>query len=178
MMRIRLWATAVALAVLAGCASKPTPPPEPELQPVLPVAPPAPPPPPAPPVQDWHDLALTPGEWLYREEGSGSLARFGAPQSEGRFIVRCDRGARQVTLRVEGVTTQMVIRASSAARTLPASARPEPLPYSTASLAASDELLDAMVFSRGRFTVEAPGLERLVVPVWPEPARVIEDCRG
>lgn len=178
MMRTRLLATAVTLALLAGCASKPTPPPEPEPRPVLPVAPPAPPPPPPPPVQDWHDLALTPGEWVYREEGSGSLARFGAPQGEGRFIVRCDRGARRVALSLEGVATQMVIRTSSASRTLPGSARPEPLPYSTASLAASDELLDAMVFSRGRFTVEAAGLERLVVPAWPEPARVIEDCRG
>jgi hypothetical protein len=35
-----------------------------------------------------------------------------------------------------------------------------------------------MVFSRGRFTVEVPGAPMLVIPAWPEPARVIEDCRG
>ena len=54
----------------------------------------------------------------------------------------------------------------------------EPLAYATATLSAGDPILDAMVFSRGRFTVEAPGLPMLVLPTWPAPARVIEDCRG
>ena len=48
----------------------------------------------------------------------------------------------------------------------------------TARLNPGDPVLDAMVFSRGRFAVEAPGTPLLVVPAWPEPARVIEDCRA
>ena len=177
MTRAKLLAAAAGLAMLAGCASKRVPPPEPEPQPV-PVAPrPTPPPPPPPVSTDWPDLPLTAGEWFYRSDASGSRALFGAPQSEGRFIVQCEPATRRVSLILEGVTSQMVIRTTSAARTLPASPRREPLAYSTATLAASDGLLDAMVFSRGRFAVEAPGLERLILPAWPEPARVIEDCR-
>jgi hypothetical protein len=48
----------------------------------------------------------------------------------------------------------------------------------SAALAANDPLLDAMVFSRGRFSIEVTGLPRLIIPTWPEPARVIEDCRS
>ncbi|MDG2003332.1 MAG: hypothetical protein P8J20_08375 [Novosphingobium sp.] len=45
------------------------------------------------------------------------------------------------------------------------------------TLPASDPLLDAMAFSRGRFAVETAGLPTLYVPSWPEVSRVIEDCR-
>jgi len=48
----------------------------------------------------------------------------------------------------------------------------------TATLAASDPLLDEIVFSRGRFMVHVDGLPDLILPSWPEPAHVIEDCRG
>jgi hypothetical protein len=44
-------------------------------------------------------------------------------------------------------------------------------------LTARDPLLDAMAFSRGRFALEAAGLETLYLPAWPELSRVIEDCR-
>ncbi len=46
------------------------------------------------------------------------------------------------------------------------------------ALAATDPLLDAMAFSRGRFTVEVPGTTALVLPSHAEVGRVIEDCRG
>ena len=49
---------------------------------------------------------------------------------------------------------------------------------SIATLAASDPLFDQIVFSRGRFLVRVAGGGDLVLPSWPEPARVIEDCRG
>jgi hypothetical protein len=45
-------------------------------------------------------------------------------------------------------------------------------------LPASDPFLDQIVFSRGRFAVEAQGQARLILPTWPEPARVVEECRG
>ena len=46
-----------------------------------------------------------------------------------------------------------------------------------AALVARDSLLDAIAFSRGRFAIEAEGLDPLYVPSWPEMSRVIEDCR-
>lgn len=105
---------------------------------------------------------------------------FGPPNSGAPFIVRCDRAARQVTLSREGTTTGnvMTVRASDGARNLPVSVQTEPLAYVFTSLPASDGFLDRIVFSRGRFTVEVPGTPMLVLPTWPEPARVIEDCRS
>ena len=45
-------------------------------------------------------------------------------------------------------------------------------------LAASDPLIEAMGYSRGRFIVETAPLPPLVVPAWAEVLRVAEDCRG
>jgi len=132
-----------------------------------------------PPAQDWRDLPLTAGAWFYRNDDAGSIALYGAANSEGQFIVRCDRARRQIILSREGVPSNaaLTIRTSFAARTLPASIQREPLPYAIATLAASDPILDAMAFSRGRYTVEAQGLPMLIIPSWPEPAKVVEDCR-
>lgn len=46
------------------------------------------------------------------------------------------------------------------------------------SLPASSPSLDQLAYSRGRFILLAQGMQTLIVPVWPEIARVIEDCRG
>jgi hypothetical protein len=48
----------------------------------------------------------------------------------------------------------------------------------TADFAAFDPLLDALAFSRGRFAVSVSGTPALVVPPWPEIARLVEDCRS
>jgi hypothetical protein len=45
------------------------------------------------------------------------------------------------------------------------------------ALSVRDPLLDAMAFSRGRFTLEMAGAQTLVLPAWSEIGRVIEDCR-
>jgi hypothetical protein len=132
-----------------------------------------------PAAPDWRDLPLTPGDWVYsRDSSGGSQASFGSANSEASFVLRCDAAARQVTLSREGAGAALHIRTSTSERTLPATARTEPLAYLSAALPASDRLLDEMVFSRGRFTVETEGLARLVIPAWAEPARVVEDCRG
>jgi hypothetical protein len=68
----------------------------------------------------------------------------------------------------------VTIRTSYGARTLPANAQADGL---AATLSASDPLLDQIAFSRGRFTVEVAGQPQLVLPAWPEVARVVEDCR-
>jgi hypothetical protein len=48
----------------------------------------------------------------------------------------------------------------------------------SAELAMMDPLLDAMAMSRGRFAVTVAGTPSLVLPSWPEVARVVEDCRA
>jgi hypothetical protein len=159
-MSIRTVAAWAALALAAGCASKPAPAPSPVARPV-----PAPPPAPAAPVetaQDWRDIDLTPGDWSYSGNGAASEARFPG------FSLRCDRGRRQVILSRDGAKGTLRVRTTYGERGLPPGA----------ALAADDALLDEIAFSRGRFTVEAEGVPMLVVPAWPEPARVVEDCRA
>ncbi|HEY6916520.1 MAG TPA: hypothetical protein VI381_02665 [Allosphingosinicella sp.] len=167
----------IALTALAACV------PQREKAPAPPPPAPAPPPPaPAPPppsVTNWADIPLTPGNWYYNDEGQVSSALFGPPASEAAFIVRCDKAQGRITLLREGATSgqTMTIRTSFTARNLPVSVQAEPLSYIWVALDAGDPLLDSIAFSRGRFTVEVPGTPMLVIPAWPEPARVVEDCR-
>jgi hypothetical protein len=171
----------IGVAALAACVPQqqeaPAPPaPQPQAPPP-PAPPPATPAPPAP--SNWADLPLTPGNWFYRDEGTASSALFGTPASEAQFIVRCDRASGRISLLREGAASgsAMTVRTSFTARSLPITHQAEPLSYAIATLAATDPLLDSMAFSRGRFTVEVPGSAMLVIPAWPEPARVVEDCR-
>ncbi|MGS1016644.1 hypothetical protein [Allosphingosinicella humi] len=174
MKSVRLGLCLGAIAAIAGCIPAPrAPAPQPPAPP--PVAPPALPP--APPLA-WQDLPLSPGTWSY--DAARPQAVFGSVNGGPSFAVRCDHAARLVILsRVGGMGGgsagggAMTIRTSFGARSLPTSA-----PDVSASLPANDRFLDSMVFSRGRFTVEVPGAPMLVIPAWPEPARVIEDCRG
>lgn len=160
-------AAAGAAALLAGCAGKPAPAPAPVTV-ARPAPPPAPvPPPPDPGRPDAPDPPLTEGDWHYAAEAGGSVATFG-PARAPRLVVRCDSVRRQVSLSVDGMALPLRVRTSFGQRGLPAGAM----------LAAGDPLLDEMVFSRGRFTLEAQGMAALIVPTWPEPARVVEDCRG
>jgi hypothetical protein len=175
----RIWMLLGAAAAATACAPRrETPPPEQPRQQVRTPAPlpPAPPPPPA----DWRDMPLSQGAWSYRNEGAVSRAVFGPAASEGSFIVRCDRASRQVSLWRQGTATgnMMTVRTSYQARNFPLSVQTDPLPYVFSGVPASDRFLDGIAFSRGRFTIEVPGTPMLVIPAWPEPARVIEDCRG
>jgi hypothetical protein len=169
---------AAGAATVAACVPRTPepPPPQPQPQPVRPVRP-TPPPPPPPATTDWSLLPLTPGGWIYRSDGNTSQALFGPAAGQALFALRCDRAANRVTLvRSGGATgTTLTLRTSFTARNFPAQRDAAGL---AASLPASDSYLDGIAFSRGRFTVEAEGLPMLVIPAWPEPARVVEDCRG
>ena len=177
-MKTRYLIVAATAALAAGCVPRPQPAPE-VPQPRDEAPPPPTPPVPAPPAPGWEDAPLSQGNWYYSREGTNSQAGFGAPNSEAQFVLRCDRARRQVVLSREGVATQpaLTVRTSAGDRRINGSQQTDPLAYLSAALPASDRFLDAMVFSRGRFAVEASGLPRLVLPAWPEPARVIEDCR-
>ena len=171
----RLVLAAALAAATAACVPRSEPaPPMPAPRPVAPPPAPALPPPP-PPAADWRDHPLTPGNWYYQAEGAGSQASFGAGDGAASFVIRCDRTTRRVLLSRPGAPagSAITVRTSSSARSLPlAGGAP-----SAAILAAGDPLLDAIAFSRGRFTVEAAGAPMLIIPAWPEAARVVEDCR-
>jgi hypothetical protein len=166
---LRVLAAAIA-TVLAGCASR-TPPPAPEPVPV-PRPPPASPPAPAPPL-DWRDAPLSLGDWGYGDR-LGPRAAFGA---EGpAFVVECTP-ARQIRIVRLGVASgaTLIVRTTFGERALPASSDAS---TAAATLAPSDPLLDEIAFSRGRVLVRVGGQPDLIVPSWPELARVVEDCRG
>ncbi len=172
--KFRIAGTALAVALLAGCVPRPSPPPPEQPEAREPVVEPAPPPP--PPIA-WQDAALSPGDWSYRREGGNSAAAFGA--GAPAFIVSCEPGGRIALSRVGGAAQgPMTVRTSYGDRNLPATLRQDGRAALVAMVASSDPLLDRMVFSRGRFAVGAPGLPLLVLPAWPEPARVVEECRG
>lgn len=152
----------VGTSLLSACTSKPPPAPEVERAPSVRQAPPpvVAPPPVETSAGDWRDRPLTPGDWSY-DSGAGE-ARYAG------FSLRCDGARRQVVLSRAGATGPLRLRTTYGERVLPAGA----------ALPAADPLLDEMAFSRGRFMVEAAGQPALILPAWPEPARVVEDCRG
>lgn len=175
---IRRTSLLLAVLIVGACVPKrEAPVPQPRPQPPVQTAPtPQPLPPPAP-RGDWRDMPLTAGGWQYSAGGQTSQAAFGAFGGQAAFLVRCDRVRRQVSLGREGATAPgtMTVRNSFTARNLPTSVQAG---YAWAPLSANDRLLDGLAFSRGRFAIEMPGTAMLVIPTWPEPARVIEDCRG
>jgi hypothetical protein len=107
-------------------------------------------------------------------EGGQSVARFAG----GALVLRCDRTAGVITLQRAGEASgpePMTITTSVGVHTLSASPQTGAL---SVTLPARDPVIDEMIFSRGRFAVEAPGLSPLYVPSWPEVGRVAEDCRS
>lgn len=158
-----------ALAVsflLSACASGPgaaptakaAPTPPPVIGPPPIARAPAPPPP-----SDWRDADLTFGFWFHDETSARFLTSDGAA-----FALRCDRAARRIILEREGATGEMIIRTTEDDRRFPQARAPLPV---------GDPFLDSIIFSRGRFMVEAAG-RAMIIPAWPEPAKAVEDCRG
>lgn len=167
-----LASTLVLAAALSGCIPATTPPqaPPPVQQP------PRPAPEPRPVLgADWRDWPLTPGDWRYQRTGQGSTSTFGMAGSPP-LILSCDLRNRTVRLSRPGsVAGAWTIRTSSTVRNVAAQAGAS---GAELVLASNDRLLDAMAFSRGRFTIEQAGQPPLVIPAYAEVGRVIEDCRG
>lgn len=167
------WSLVLMIPALGSCV-----PPVPA--PARPVPTPAPAPP-APLASDWRDWPLSAGDWRYR----AGIAWFGGDWQTQQLSLRCDPAARELVLsRVAppgAVPATMIVRTTSLTRVLPAPVWTEadgwPPRVYRATLSATDPLLDAIAFSRGRFVVEGAGAP-LVVPAWAEIGRVIEDCRG
>lgn len=171
--------TAVALAaLLASCASPPPPPSRPAPRP----RPAYTPPPPArvqPPL-GWRDAPITPGNWRWSRIGGASSARFAEGPNGAALEFRCDRASGTVLVIRAGSASgpvPLTVATTSTARSLTARPLDGPQPALVVSLPARDPLLDAIIFSRGRFGIEARGLAPIYAPTWPEIARVVEDCR-
>ncbi len=166
-----------ALVAVTACVAPPRRPPAPAPRAVI--GRPAPPP---APIADWRDRPRTPGDWQHAVEAGHPVARYRSPDGAPLFTMTCDRPGRRMALMLAGIPAPLTIRTTSTTRTLAARALPvaDPAapPAIVATLAAADPLLDAMAFSRGRFTAEQPGGAALVLPAWAEVGRVIEDCRG
>lgn len=174
-----LTAAAALAALIASCASPPPPPPPrpaPRPQPTY-----TPPPPPRAQPSDWRDRPFTPGNWRWIRTEGASSARFAEGPSGAELEFRCDREAGTVRLirsgSIGGPAAPLTVTTTSTARTVSAQLRAGGRPAVVATLASRDALLDAIIFSRGRFAVEVPGLAPIYAPTWPEIARVVEDCR-
>ncbi|MEO9470121.1 hypothetical protein [Parasphingorhabdus sp.] len=132
-------------------------------------------------VGKWTDWPLAKGDWVYRSDNRGSLALFGQPGSDALVIIRCDQARRQLFLSRSGAVpatgTKMTLLASSGKQSYPVQNSGGALPYAAISLTTTDMMMDRIIFSRGRFGIETPGLQPLALPTWPEFHRVVEDCR-
>ena len=169
---VRIPLSMLVLLAITSCVSAP-PPPAPPARRVTPpptLALPAP----APLASDWRDWPQTQGEWDYRRYFGKSSATYGRGDP-GLVVLWCPVPGTIRLMVVGAVPGSAIIRTTAMTRTL--ALRDVGTGGIGAVLAASDPLLDAMAFSRGRFVVERAGQPPLVLPAWAEVARVIEDCR-
>jgi len=173
--RRHLAGAALALLTLGACVPRAEPPaPLPAPAPVPRVMPPPAPLPPAPPPADWQTGPASPGDWRFTPSGGTPTATFRS-ESMG-LMISCQQHREIAFAMLGGQGRALVIRTSFGARRFPVESGE--LATMGFSLSVSDPLLDQIAFSRGRFLVTVDGGPSLVVPAWPELARVIEDCRG
>jgi hypothetical protein len=119
------------------------------------------------------------GSWSYQAISGGSQAAFKDSSGSVRLTVRCLRSNRLVTLTrtaVPAAAPAMTVTTTFGSRALPSAY--DSAHNLSASMQAADPLLDDIVFSRGRFAISNGGSSPLVVPVWGEIARIVEDCRN
>ncbi|WP_454884783.1 hypothetical protein [Sphingomonas oryzagri] len=167
----------LALASCVGLQEKPAPPPRPA---------PTPPPaglPAAPPQQDWRDVPVTPGDWSWRgTPGQNSIAQYGMAGQIAVFALRCDLATRNIVFSRGGLApaqsaTMSFTTSYGRFAYTGANGGGQP-PAIVAQASARDPHMDQIAFSRGRFLVDVAGQPQLILPAWPEVARVIEDCRS
>jgi len=177
---------ALALSACVPPSPEPTPVPSPTPTPVATATPtpaPAPPQVVTPSFDNWMDAPQTPGDWTYVAEAGETLAVFGTGRTPETvdLIIRCDLATRRIGIARAGSAAgqvEMLVRTETQDRRLTASPMQSGGSLIVAQLAASDPLLDAIAFSKGRFAVDVAGTDAVYAPAWPEITRVIEDCRG
>ncbi|GLR46677.1 hypothetical protein [Sphingomonas astaxanthinifaciens] len=117
---------------------------------------------------DWRTRPINAGEWSWRSGPDTSEAVFSDSRGP-QLVIRCTRSTRRVSFSRTGAVPGAPIRiaTTSSDRLLTGS-----------MVLASDPLLDAISFSRGRLWVDVQGTLPLVLRSAAEPARSIEDCRS
>ncbi len=167
-----LFLMALLLAPLAACVPPPVRPVGPQPRPTMA------PPPERPVAEPVAQGVMAPGIWTYAVDARGSRALFGEAGSDALMLVRCDRAARRIYLSLPGSTPgTLTLRATNMVKSVAARPTGSTPPYVAVDLAPADPILDALAFSRGRFTISLDN-SATTVPAWPEFARVVEDCRG
>ena len=131
------------------------------------------------PAVDYAIAVPVPGSWRYAPLAGGSSAVFAASPAAALVTLTCNRAYRRVSISrpAIGAAPFLYVWTSSTSRNIPASFNPATR-LLTAELSAYDRLLDALAFSRGRVVIGPSSGGVVVAPVWPEMARVIEDCRA
>lgn len=168
-------AALAAAAMFASCAPRPAPPAPLPLPPPIVQPQPQVPPPPAPPV-DWQVAPLSPGDWTYRDGPDDARPSATFQGQQLAFVLRCERN-RMIMIGVSGPQpATFTVRTTYGERRLAATA--VHLEGVLAYLPPTDPLFDQMAFSRGRFMVQPDGGSPLILPAWPEIARVVEECRA
>jgi len=120
----------------------------------------------------------TSGAWTYARSARETVARYGVPGAEAVFVLRCDVSARRTVVARAGASEgRMTLGATTGVQAYQA----QPVSGNTSMVGVAidprDPQLDAMAFSRGRMLIALDGAPDLVLPSWPEFARVVEDCR-
>ena len=77
-----------------------------------------------------------------------------------------------------GSTLAITLASTEASKRYSAAVSSSVPPYVWTETPGSDPQLDMLAFSRGRILVSIAGMNDLVLPSWPEFARVVEDCRS
>jgi len=133
----------------------------------------------AAPVATYAHATPIAGSWAWRAASGGSEAVFTNSAGQAQLTIRCMRATRRVSIArtAAGAAPFLFVWTSSTTRNLPASFQPASRQL-VADLAATDPLLDAIAFSRGRLAFSASGAPALVLPASPEIDRVVEDCRS
>jgi hypothetical protein len=130
------------------------------------------------PAQDLSVATPISGNWSYAASADGSEATFASISGNPQLWVRCTRATRRVAIAkpASAAAPFLNVWTSSLTRSVASSFNPA-TGRLTIDLDANDPLLDAVATSRGRLGFSVAGQPALVVPAWPETARVIEDCR-
>jgi hypothetical protein len=133
----------------------------------------------AAPQTDYSFAQPTGGTWSYGGLPDGSETRFTGASGQVQVALRCSRPVRRITISkpASAPETSLLVWTTGGSRRLPAPGFDAAAGRLNVQLAAMDPLLDAMIFSRGRIAIAAGAGPALVVPPWPEIARVVEDCR-
>lgn len=127
---------------------------------------------------DYSTAIPSPGRWTYGPVAGGSGAIFTASAGQTVLTLRCDSANRRISVSrlATGAAPSMYLWSTSMSR--PVATGYDPVTrLLTGQFSAYDRLLDALAFSRGRIVVSAMTAGTLVLPVMPEIARVVEDCR-